>query len=360
MPNEILIDGIIGNAEDEISAAMVKAMLDTADRSKPLVVRIHSEGGSVFEGFAIYDALRAYDGPKKAIIESYAASIASFIPMAFDEIEITPNGYMMLHNPWMETTGDAASMAKTSELLATVQQNMVEAYASRSGKSQEEIQSILTKETYLNAQQAKAFGFVTAITDKPVTAKPLAKTKSMPHGVVAALLGADPSGEKPPKTKGKTMSDGPVAATLQEIKAAFPKAKAEFILRQLERNAPLASVAAAAAEEMMQENETLKAQLEEMTAKCSEMEAKMKAMEVEISPDEEPEEEEPAAKKTGAAPVARSRQTGSGSAVARWKEAVAAEVKACGGNKQKALSRVNAKYPGLREEMLKEQQAVKA
>lgn len=353
MPNELVINGVIGTAQGEVSAASVKAALESADRTKPLVVRIHSEGGSVFEGFAIYDALRAYDGPKKAVIESYAASIASFIPMAFDEVEITPNGYMMIHNPWMETTGDAEAMAKTSTLLSQVQENMVQAYCQRSGKSADEMKSMLANETYLNAQQAKEIGFVTAISEKPVTGRPIAKVNSMPHGVVAALLGAGSGGDKSQKTKGKTMSDGPTAASIQEIRAAFPKAKAEFVLKCLEKNLPLASVATAAAEEMMAENEALQTKCKAMEEELAALKAAKAESEVVIETEDD-EEEKPAAKKTGAQPVAKSRVSSGPSAKAKWDDVVASEVKAHNGNKQKALSAVNRKYPGLREQMLKE------
>jgi len=106
-------------------------------------VKIHSEGGSVVEGFRIYDLVAAYAGPKRAVIESAAYSIASFIPMAFDEIEIAPNGYMMLHNPYMGAEGDDEELAAKAEFLAKLKGNMIDAYAKKSGKSIDEVKSIL-------------------------------------------------------------------------------------------------------------------------------------------------------------------------------------------------------------------------
>ena len=70
--SDLIIDGPIGTGEGEVSAAFVRAQLAAADPSETLTVRIHSEGGSVFEGFAIYDALQAYQGAKRCVIASSA------------------------------------------------------------------------------------------------------------------------------------------------------------------------------------------------------------------------------------------------------------------------------------------------
>jgi hypothetical protein len=183
----------------------------------------------------------------------------------------------------------------------------------------------------------------------------------MPHGVVAALFGAGSDGENR-ETEGKPMSTAPVAATIQEIKAAYPKAKADFIVKCLERSLPMASVATAAAEEMMSENE-------ELMAKCKAMEeelVKYKAMESESPDDEEEkpeakaekdEEEKPEAKaKSGVKPVAKARTSGP-SASARWNQAVDAAMAKTGNNKMKAVALANRNHPGLREAFLAEANA---
>lgn len=356
--NEIIIDGPIGTGQGEVSATLVKAQLANADPSEMLTVRIHSEGGSVFEGFAIYDALHQYQGPKRCVIASSAFSISSFIPMAFDDIEITPNGYMMLHNPYVEVEGDDEELASKSQLLAGLKQNMVEAYAARTGKTTEEITAILKKETFLSARQALAEGFVTRISTTPVTGRVFAKLNNMPHGVVAALFGAGSGGDESEPTKEQSMSSSqPAAATLQEIKAAFPKAKADFIVKCLEKSLPMASVAQAAVEEMMSENQELMAKVRAMEEEL----AKYKSME---KPEEEPaamedvEEEEveqaPVAKKRGVQPVAVARRSSGPSAKKRWDDAVNEQLKQFKGDRPKAVMAANRANPGLREQMLAE------
>ena len=152
------------------------------------------------------------------------------------------------------------------------------------------------------------------------------------------------------------MSDStPVAATLQEIKAAFPKAKSDFIVKCLERSLPMASVAQAAVEEMMAENQ-------EMAARCKAMEeelAKYKSMEpseeepAEAMEDEDEVVESKAVARGGVKPIAKAK-TGGPSARVRWDEAVSQCLAKCGGNKVKAVAMANRSNPGLRQAFLDE------
>jgi ATP-dependent protease ClpP protease subunit len=356
-PKQIIIDGVIGTNPGEISASMVKAQLPTT--GEPIELVIHSEGGSVFEGFAIFDAVNEYPGRKTASIKSSAFSIASLIPMACDEVSITPNGYMMIHRPYGGIEGDDEQMTNQAELIRDMRAKMTTAYSVRSGRSEEEIAAMMERETLLNAEKCLAMGFVNRITDKPVAGRPQAKMDAMPNGVVLALCNADPSGENREATKGNPMADAqPVAATLQEIKAAFPQAKAEFVIKCLERSLPMASVASAAVEEMMTENASLRAQVAAMQEEM----AKAKAMEHPDEPEamEGEDEEEtveakagPAAKSRGVKPVAKAK-TGGPSASVRWDAAIEACLPKCQGNKAKAVAMANRQNPGLRAAYLAE------
>jgi ATP-dependent protease ClpP protease subunit len=343
----IRIDGVIGSNEGEVSSAQIKSQLPQTN--EPIEVQIHSEGGSVFEGFAIYDALKAYAGPKKCVISSSAFSIASYISMAFDDVEITPNGYMMLHSPYAEFEGNDEQFAKQSVLLSQLKANMVSAYSQKTGKTPDEIKAILSAETYYNAEQAVAAGLVNRITPTPVMGRVFAQLNSMPHGIVKALFGAGPSGDNRVPTKGKTMSETlkPVAATVQQIKQAFPKAKAEFIVRCMEQQMPMEQVAVTAVQETMSENDTLMARVAAMETELAAMKAK--AMEVEVMPEEEPV----VAKATGGVkPVAKAKAA-TVSARTQWDTQVYAKT-SIGIPRAKAVLMVNKENPGLREQMLAE------
>jgi ATP-dependent protease ClpP protease subunit len=362
---EIRIDGVIGTGEDEVSAAWVKSQMPTT--GEPIRVSFHTEGGSVFEGFAIHDIFASYAGPKVAAVESTAFSIGSYIITAFDDVEMSPNSYLMLHNPRINIEGDDEELSAKSGMIAKLKTTMVEGYAKRSGKTTDEIQAILKAETYFNATDAVAFGLADRVTQKPINGRPLACIATMPHGVVSALFGVGSGGDNDSKKGQKMTESTPVAATVQQIKAAYPKAKAEFVLSCIEKSLPMASVASAAAEEMMKENEALRAENDMLKAKAMEYEN----AKAEITIDTEDEDEEmPAESKAkaeedeekkadakararGAKPVAKGA-SGRPSASARWSQAVDSALTKCGGNKMRAVALASRQNPGLREQMLAE------
>lgn len=218
---------------------------------------------------------------------------------------------------------------------------------------------MMARQTYLNAQQAKQLGFVDEITEKPVAGRALAMQESLPYGVVVALSGAAPGGEHSETTGENPVSQSqPVAATLQEIKAAFPQAKAEFVIRCLEKSMPLASVAEAAVAEMMKENEELKAQVAAMKEEMA------KGQAVEHGDEKEDEEmmakaEQAQAKSRGVQPVAKAKTNSGPSARVRWDSAIAEALKQAGGNKVKAAAIANRQNPGLRAELVAEANAAR-
>lgn len=350
----IRIDGVIGTGENEISSAMVRAMLPE-NGTDPIEVKIHSEGGSVFEGFAIYDLFRNYAGPKKLSIESVAFSIASFIPMAFDDVEISPNGYMMLHNPYTEVSGDAETLMQNASLLKDLKANMVRAYCERTGKPANEVEEILAKETWLNAEASVSMGLANRIASKAaIVNRPLAKQNTMPHGVVVALLGAASGGNKESTTGVTTMSDSkPVAATISQIKAAFPKAKADFIVRCMEKEMPMEEVQHAAMTEMEKENETLSAKVAAMEQELQALKAKA-TVKAEMAPEDEPEPvaSRPVAQ-SGVKPVAVAKAAPTKSFQEQWNEAVDSYV-AKGMPRAQAALKANQTHGKIREAMLAE------
>ncbi len=349
MLNQINLFGVIG---DQVLASAIKQQMDAMDQSQPLLVRIFSEGGSVIDGFALYTAFKEYPGPKKAIIEPAAFSIASYIAMAFDDVEISENGYLMIHNPWSETEGDDQDHIRAAETLAKLKESMVVAYCEKTGKSRDEMLAVMAKETWLSAEEALAQGYVNRITSaKAVDFKAAAKLKNMPQGVVQSLRGdGSDAGKTRETTQEKTMSTSqPVAASLSEIKAAFPKAKAEFVLKCLERSLPMASVMTEMISMMEEENNALRAEMEQMKAKAMEEEAaKAKAME-----DEEEKAKAVAQAKAGVKPVAKAGGSTKPSAKAQWYAEVNRRLE-LGISRVAAIKAIEVEMPGLRQQMLDE------
>jgi ATP-dependent Clp endopeptidase proteolytic subunit ClpP len=131
--------------------------------AKRLNVRINSPGGSVFDGFAIFNALRGYKGEVVTYVDGLAASAASVIAIAGRELRIAKNGYLMIHNAAAGVWGGADDMRKTADLLEKLNGTIADAYSEKTKRSRDEMLALMESETWMNAKDAKDMGFVDAI-----------------------------------------------------------------------------------------------------------------------------------------------------------------------------------------------------
>ena len=134
---------------------------------KNVTVHINSPGGDVMAGAEIYSALREHSmnglGKVTVIVTALAASAASVIAMAGDEIWISPVAYMMIHNPWSFAMGDAKEMRKTARTLEEIGEGIITAYQRRTGKSRDQLKRMLENETWMSAQTAVDEGFADGV-----------------------------------------------------------------------------------------------------------------------------------------------------------------------------------------------------
>jgi ATP-dependent protease ClpP protease subunit len=135
-------------------------------KAKTINVRINSPGGSVFDAFAIFNALRNHSARVVAHVDGLAASAASVIMLAGDETRIAKNGYVMIHNASAGVYGDAEAMMQTAALLEKLNNTVADTYAEKTKKTREDMLSLMAAETWMNAEEAKAMGLVDAITDE--------------------------------------------------------------------------------------------------------------------------------------------------------------------------------------------------
>ncbi len=134
-------------------------------KDKDITLRINSVGGSVFDGLAIYNTLRAHNGYVTVKIEGLAASISTVIAMAGDRVEISENGFFMIHNPYGHSQGDAEEMKRSAELLNKIKDEIIDIYQNKTTLTSEELSVMMDKETWLTSQEALDYGFVTNITE---------------------------------------------------------------------------------------------------------------------------------------------------------------------------------------------------
>jgi ATP-dependent Clp protease protease subunit len=144
---------------DEIGAFGIpaKAFLDelkALGSVAELTVRINSPGGSVFDGVAIYNALKRHDAVITVWVDGIVASIASMIAMAGDEVVMPENAMLMLHDPSALVVGTAADMRAMAQALDKMKAGMVAAYRDKSGRDDAEIEALMRDETWLTAQEA--------------------------------------------------------------------------------------------------------------------------------------------------------------------------------------------------------------
>ncbi|SFB52366.1 ATP-dependent protease ClpP, protease subunit [Rhizobium sp. NFR07] len=157
--------------------------------SGDITLRINSPGGDVFDGISIYNDLLAYDGKVKVEVVGLAASIASIIAMAGDEIVIADNAMFMIHNAWTIGVGNRHDLSDVATVLGKIDDALARTYAARTTTGIRAIKQMMDDETWLTAREAKDAGFATSI---GLTAEPQAKFDLSVFGhVPKALLWED-------------------------------------------------------------------------------------------------------------------------------------------------------------------------
>jgi|GEM_PF-493770 len=137
-----------------------------ANMSGDIEVVINSRGGDYFEGGAIYNLLREYDGKVTVKVISLAASAASVIAMAADELLIGDNASIMIHNAWLIAVGNRNDFDKVSDTLGQFDEAMARLYAKRTGGTVAEMSELMDAETWFTGQAAVDAGFADALMEE--------------------------------------------------------------------------------------------------------------------------------------------------------------------------------------------------
>lgn len=140
-------------------------------------VEINSPGGDVFDGIAIYNALRLHPAQVTTRVDGIAASIASVIAQAGDHRIMVAGSQMMVHNAWGITAGDHADHAETAEILSLQDEIIAGIYASSSGEPADKYRALMEAETWMSAERAVAEGLADEV---------LQPTKQSPANSTAA------------------------------------------------------------------------------------------------------------------------------------------------------------------------------
>ncbi|SHJ10355.1 head maturation protease, ClpP-related [Propionispora hippei] len=151
--------------DDDITPKKFKAELTAA--TGDIAVWLNSPGGDVFAASQIYTMLKEYEGKVTVKIDGIAASAASVIAMAGDEIVMSPVAMMMIHNPATVIFGEAADLQSGIKMLSEVKESIVNAYEARTGLPRAKISNMMDAETWFSAQKAVELGFADQILYAP-------------------------------------------------------------------------------------------------------------------------------------------------------------------------------------------------
>lgn len=207
-----------------------------------VTVNINSPGGDMFEGLAIYNLLREYEGKVTVKVLGLAASAASIIAMAGDEVQIGRGAFLMIHNCWVYAMGNRHDLAQLAADMEPFDKAMNDIYGARTGLSAQAIEAMMNAETYIGGSDAVEKGFADRLlsadeiaddNDSPAAALRkldalLAKTdtpRSERRKLLKALTGSKPGAAADPAgTPGATDEINPEnIAQLQNALAAFGK-----------------------------------------------------------------------------------------------------------------------------------------
>lgn len=231
---QISIHDEIGYGEGSARAFMES--VKQLDSKQPISLSIHSPGGSVLDGWAIYNLIHAHEGAVTARIDGFAGSMASVIAMAADQLEMPENAWLMIHNPTAGAWGEAPDLENMAETLKKIQKGIVRAYSKKTDIPENEIQELMNATTYMDGKEAVAKGFASRVLE-PVKAAALSEDwkeklpkNNFPEGLVFGSTSAPPEQPKQPEPEQKPEPKTPTNHTpdppMSEPTPSAPEPKA--------------------------------------------------------------------------------------------------------------------------------------
>ena len=183
---------IFGDIVDDVYSDGVCALsfaydLEQLGEVDSIDVYINSYGGSVSQGFSIYNQLKNHPAKVRTICNGFACSIASVIFLAGDERIMQGPSLLMIHNPWTMSCGNANELRKTADDLDKMGQVSVDLYCQITGLDESTIKEMMDKETWLSASDALELGFATDIV-KNESSEPLSVVQSVRTNLVNKIL----------------------------------------------------------------------------------------------------------------------------------------------------------------------------
>jgi ATP-dependent protease ClpP protease subunit len=227
---EILVYDIIGSYE--MNGKKINQMINDIN-SETILVRINSVGGGVFQGMSIYNSL-VMSG-KKIIcrVEGIAASIASIIAMAGDEVEICSNAFLMIHNPHSSIyAGESEELRKVADVLDKITETLIDIYEQKTGLDRNKIREMMDKTTYLDAKESITLKFADKKVGKSKLKVKIAAEllpEDIPEDILKAINNEQITNQEPGPNNDLDTTGG--SMTLAELLAAMGASDPEAAMK---------------------------------------------------------------------------------------------------------------------------------
>lgn len=229
--NSISVFNVIGADwyGDGVTASRIAAALRSIGGAD-VTVNINSPGGDMFEGLAIYNLLRGYEGKVTVKVLGLAASAASIIAMAGDEVQIGRGAFIMIHNCWVYAMGNRHDLQQIAADMVPFDKAMNDIYVARTGLDASTIDAMMDAETYIGGSDAVEKGFA----DRLLAADEIADGDDSPAAALrkldAMLAKTDaPRSERRKLLKALTGSKPGAAATPEGMPGATDEINPENI-----------------------------------------------------------------------------------------------------------------------------------
>jgi len=237
---EINIDASIGKSwwdDTGISAKEFCDALNEIPQGKKILVRVNSEGGSIKDGLGIYDAIKARSDDITCRVTGYALSIASVLPLAAGKVVSPDHAIWMIHEAWMQASGNKRDFEKDSKMLGTHDDTMAGLYAKHAGGTDEEWMARMEAETWMTGKEAVELGLAdegdeTAEDDaemkgrRPLCAEYLARCRNIPENIYNSISAPLQGAAKPTPNQ----PAAPVAAANQDTNKMNKKILAALLM----------------------------------------------------------------------------------------------------------------------------------
>ena len=174
--------------DDGVCALSIAYELEQLGPVDSIDVYINSYGGSVAQGFSIYNQLKNHPAKVRTICNGFACSIASVIFLAGDERIMQGASLLMIHNPFCMTMGNASELRKTADDLDKMAQVSIDLYSQTTGLDEQTVKDMMDKETWLSASDALDLGFATEVVNKNEVDEPLSIVQSVRTSLINKIL----------------------------------------------------------------------------------------------------------------------------------------------------------------------------